>query len=209
MVRWEDALSVTPCSQRETFNSTMVRWEAGLYSRTRSSLTTFNSTMVRWEGRMVCSVRDQRARFQFHYGAMGGSAYSPLPRSPSLLSIPLWCDGRLNIKVFYTDVKGFQFHYGAMGGIQLPITITSKSPFQFHYGAMGGGRTRGSTIRPTQLSIPLWCDGSLSCSRTSPRLTTFQFHYGAMGGPESCFGYVRDATFQFHYGAMGGGLSRG
>ena len=55
----------------------------------------------------------------------------------------------------------FQFHYGAMGAPFGSLVLRDIIVFQFHYGAMGALMLELGIYGKLQLSIPLWCDGSI------------------------------------------------
>ncbi len=165
-------------SDRIDFNSSMVRLKVRKDGLKHLAASHFNSSMVRLKG-------NRR-----------GSLWWIVP-----ISIPVWCDWRLNPSASIRYVSRFQFQYGAIEGYVLILVIQPLKLFQFQYGAIEG--LPDPRVRPfSPISIPVWCDWRVRRVNTAAITLKFQFQYGAIEGGIVISGNVRTMAFQFQYGAI-------
>ena len=104
---------------RVCFNSYMVRLVDQKIKKQEKLQPRFNSYMVRLVAISKDEISCLNTKFQFLYGAIGGTAYSYYQTHLKSVSIPIWCDWWQSVTLCLLRHALFQFLYGAIGGEEI------------------------------------------------------------------------------------------
>ena len=158
----------------------MVRLE-GLNPNSQASITlSFNSYMVRLE-----------------------ETTDPITTLENVVSIPIWCDWKLNPSYLDRSRPQFQFLYGAIGSWKVVKSPSATTKFQFLYGAIGS--TEVKRLREKQVcfnSYMVRLEVSSQDEATRRQLCFNSYMVRLEDHLPNIIDFVNN-VFQFLYGAIG------